>query len=278
MNNRRLHLFLLILWLGTLSCTTLFGTTPTPLPTLEPTPVPATPTLSQALIVVTPTNTQAPIVVPTRRPTPTDTPEAGSVSVAEASCPAGGQNLLVNPSFEQPFNFQAGQEILVAQGWTAWWLQGSDANFRPEFKPTDLSSRVHSGSSAQQYFKTFGQYLAGMRQFVDNAAITPGARVQFSAWGMGWSCIQGADCSQGISQDPADMLMRVGIDTTGNTDPNAGTVKWSDYFNPIDQYQIQCVEAVAESSQIVVFTWSSPDQPRLNQDTYWDDGALVILP
>lgn len=277
-HNRRLHLLLIILWLGTLSCATLYGETPTPLPTLEPTAILATPTLSQALIVSTPTNTPAPIVVPTRRPTPTDTPEAGATGIAQASCPASGDNLLTNPSFEGEFNFQAGQELLVARGWIAWWYQGSEANLRPEFKPANVPSRVHSGSSAQQYFKSFGQYRAGVYQFVDNSAITAGTRVQFSAWGMGWSCIQGADCSQGISHDPANMFMRVGIDPTGNTDPDANTVIWSDFFNPIDQYQIQCVEAVAQSSELVVFTWSSPDQPRLNQDTYWDDGALVVLP
>ena len=74
------------------------------------------------------------------------------------------------------------------------------------------------------------------------------------------------------------MFMRVGIDPTGNLDPNAGTVRWSSYFNPIDGYQIKCVDAVASSGKITVFTWSSPDKVRLQQETFWDDGALVILP
>lgn len=249
-------------------------------PTAEPIAAatnPPTPTLApSATPTATVVGTLTPI--PTHRPTVTVAPTEAVVGPGLAACPAGGNNLLTNPSFEGEFKFQGGQELLVAPGWVAWWVQGSDANFRPEFKPTNLGNRIHSGASAQQYFKSFAQYVAGVYQVVENPQLTPGTRIQFSAYGQGWSCIQGADCSAGVSVEPANMYMRVGIDPTGGTDPHSRTVKWSNYFNPIDRYEIQCVETVAESNRIVVFTWSSPDQPRLNQDSYWDDGALVVIP
>ncbi len=275
---RRLQFLLLVLWLGTLSCATLLGESPTPVVTTVPSIVVATPTLANIPIVTTPTNTPASLVIPTRRPTPTDTPTIAPTTVGSIPCPAGGNNLLVNPGFETDYRAQGNDATIVAQSWVAWWLRGSDTNQQPDFRQAVDVFQVHSGSSAQQLYKSRAQYQGGVYQIVENAAITPGTVLQFSAWGQGRSCAEGADCSQGVSIDPANMFMRVGIDPTGNLDAKAGSVLWSPYFNPIDQYMVQCVTATAQSSQVVVFTWSSPDKPRLNQDTYWDDGALVILP
>lgn len=276
--NRRLQILLIVLWLGTLSCATLMGEAPTLVVTAVPSIAPATPTLANVPVVTTPTNTPAPVVVPTRRPTPTDTPTVAPTIAGSISCPAGGNNLLVNPGFETDYRAQGNDATIVAQSWVAWWLRGSDTNQQPDFRQAVDAFQVHSGSSAQQLYKSRAQYQGGVYQIVENAAITPGTVLQFSAWGQGRSCAEGADCSQGVSVDPANMFMRVGIDPTGNLDAKAGSVLWSPYFNPIDQYLVQCVTATAQSSQVVVFTWSSPDQPRLNQDTYWDDAALVILP
>ena len=72
--------------------------------------------------------------------------------------------------------------------------------------------------------------------------------------------------------------MRVGIDPTGNNNWSADTVVWSAYFNPLDQWQVACVEAVAERDVVTVFLWASPDGPRQNQDVYWDDASLVVVP
>jgi len=46
----------------------------------------------------------------------------------------------------------------------------------------------------------------------------------------------------------------------------------------LDQWQIACVEAVADAEKVTVFVWASPNGPRQNQDVYWDDGSLVALP
>lgn len=275
MKQQKLVIFFSLLWLTMLACTNLAGESePTAAPVAVAT-TPPTPTLApSATPVATAVGTLTPI--PTHRPTVTVAPTEIVTGPGLAACPAGGNNLLTNPGFEGEFKFQSGQELLVAPGWVAWWVQGSDTNLRPEFKPTNIGNRVHSGSSAQQYFKSFGQYIAGVYQVVENPQIVPGTRIQFSAYGQGWSCLE--NCGAGLSVEPANMYMRVGIDPTGGTDPQGRTVKWSNYFNPIDHYDMRCVEAVAESNRIVVFTWASPDQPRLNQDSYWDDGTLVVIP
>ncbi len=187
--------------------------------------------------------------------------------------------MLANPSFEGDYKpFGAFAELNHAPQWFPWWKDGEN-NLRPEFKPAEAATapnRVHSGSKAQQYFKSFGMFKSGLYQSVLN--VTPGSRLQFSAYGQAWSCEEFNMCPDGRSVNPADMFMRVGIDPTGDTNWESGSVVWSDYFNPLDQWQIACVEAVADSEIITVFLWASPNGPRQNQDVYWDDATLVVLP
>ena len=204
---------------------------------------------------------------------------AGGGGNSSAACPAPGANLLINPSFEGEFKpFGAINELNHAPNWFPWWRDG-DNNLRPEYKPAGVdvaANRVRSGSTAQQYFKSFGQFKAGLSQSVLNLQI--GTRLQFSAYGQAWSCSEFNKCSDATSFEPANMLMRVGIDPFGGTDPFSGDITWSAYFNPLDRYEIACVEAQAESAIITVYVWASPDGPRQNQDIYWDDASLVSLP
>lgn len=203
----------------------------------------------------------------------------GEPAPAAVACPASGQNLLVNPSFEGQYKpFGAINELNHAPNWFPWWKDG-ESNLRPEFKPADIGTaprRVHSGSSAQQYFKSWGQFKAGLYQSVLD--VPAGSNLQFSAHGQAWSCEDFSTCADGSSVNPANMLMRVGIDPTGDTDFSAGTVIWSDYFNPLDHWEVACVTAVAERDIVVVYLWASPDGPRQNQDVYWDDASLVVIP
>jgi len=196
-----------------------------------------------------------------------------------AGCPAGGQNLLVNSSFEGQFlPYGAFNELNTAQPWTPWWRDGEN-NQRPEFKPAEIAiapNRVHSGSTAQQYFKSFGMFKAGVHQTVLNVPL--GSNLQFSAHGQAWSCEEFSMCADGSSVNPSNMLMRVGIDPKGGTDPFSNAIIWSAYFNPLDQWQVTCVEAISEAQNVTVYLWASPDGPRQNQDVYWDDASLVVLP
>jgi hypothetical protein len=196
-----------------------------------------------------------------------------------AGCPASGQNLLLNPSFEGPYEPYASiGELNRAAEWVPFWFDG-DNNQRPEFKPATLAvdpRRVHSGEMAQQYFKSHGQFKAGIYQVVFDVPLN--ANLQFSIFGQGWSCDDTANCPGGVSGNPANMLMRVGIDPQGGSNAFSSDVIWSPYFNPIDRWQVACVTAVSRRDIVTVFAWASPDQPRQNQDIYWDDAALVVVP
>lgn len=199
---------------------------------------------------------------------------------AVASCPAAGANRLQQGSFEGPYEpFSFINELNVPPPWVPWYEDDGAINFRPEFKPADgvnFPNRVRSGQSAQVYFKSYGQFLAGLYQQVVN--IQPGSRLQFSAYGQGWSCEDFSQCPGGISHNPANMLMRVGIDPFGGRNHLSRNIVWSDYFNPIDRWEVKCVETVAIDPIVTVFLWASPNGPRENQDVYWDDASLVVLP
>lgn len=209
-----------------------------------------------------------------------DTGTGPANGVPAAACPAAGSNLLSQGSFTGPFEpFGFVQELNVPPPWIPWFTDDGAINFRPEYKPADgvnYPNRIRSEPSAQVYFKSHGQFRAGLYQQVINVAT--GARLQFSAYGQGWSCEDFSQCGGGVSFNPANMYMRVGIDPHGNTNPNSRHIVWSDYFNPIDRWEVRCVETEALFNVVTVFLWASPDGPRQNQDVYWDDASLVNLP
>ncbi|MGB3714052.1 MAG: hypothetical protein WA996_06445 [Candidatus Promineifilaceae bacterium] len=290
------YIFTGVLLLSGLACGTFGGASPTePVATV---PTVSTPTLAPTAPAptvdpgATETVADGPTLVPTVEgglaATPTSesgTGEDGGSngsgnggSPSSAACPAGGQNLLLNPSFEGQFvPYGAFVELNHAPPWIPWWKDGEN-NQRPEFKPAEIAvaaNRVHSGNSAQQYFKSHGMFKAGLQQSV--LSVPLGSHLQFSAHGQAWSCEEASTCRDGSSVNPSNMLMRVGIDPKGGTDPFSNEIKWSAYFNPLDQWQVACVEATSEAENVTVYLWASPDGPRQNQDVYWDDATLVIL-
>lgn len=211
---------------------------------------------------------------------------------------APGQNLLVNGDFEEggggawPFQDGIG-EVQVAPGWRAFWLEQppsyanpSTPNYwaRPEFRDTkriEFAYRVQSGNFSQKYF-TFGrQHEAGLYQQVSN--ITPGTPLRFQVYMQTWSCTAEGEWNHcptaPLSNKPAPMNTRVGIDPTGGTNPWAPTVVWGPVIETHDTWTLFSVEAVAQASTVTVFTYSRVDWggswARLNNDVYVDNASLV---
>ena len=255
--------------------------TPSPLPTDAPTATP----LPAATIPPSPTAIPTPKLTPTRRsaaasytPTPEATPTSETPAATAGPSVATGVNLLKNPGFEGQYSPYGGKvEWNVPDGWIPWFFALSDQDLAPEFKPAEppYYDRIHSGERAQQYFKTFGTYTAGVFQRVK---VAPGVNLRFSIYGQGWSHDGSNDCPIEQSCHPADMGMRVGIDPLGGSNPRADSVVWSGRQSPTDGWAFFTVEATAESEYVSVFAWASPNEPRKNQDTYWDDAVLEALP
>ena len=216
----------------------------------------------------------------------------------------GGPELLKNPGLDGPaFQPQCcgadGQpinKVLVAEGWTAWWLDLPPAYVvapdncekeskwscywvRPEFVDsarTGVASRIRSGGNAQTYFSSGYMHEAGLYQRV--TGITPGTRLSFSVYMSAWICMEDSACPGGlVSDQPSTMHMRVGLDPTGGTDPFSANIVWSGEMDSFDRWSQYSVEAIVQADSVTVFTHSRPEwmARRSHNDVYVDEASLV---
>jgi len=198
-----------------------------------------------------------------------------------AAEPAAAQdNLLTNPGFEDGFHVQgSAPEVSVANGWTAWWVQGTQQQtnqgylVRPEYKGEDGDvygfRRVRSGRYSQKFFSSFSTHDAGLLQTV---GVPAGAALQLTAWAQTWSS-GGDDPDQAI--EPGYYQVSVGIDPTGGTNPTASSVVWSTPTFANNTWVQLSVTAQAQGSQVTVFTRGAPQFRVKHNDSYWDDVSLA---
>lgn len=204
-------------------------------------------------------------------------------ALAARGASAQSANLLQNPGFEDGFYRWNGiNELAVGNGWTPWWIENPNSNpayLRPEFKhakASEFAYRVHSGQSAQQWFKLHSSFLAGLYQQV--FGVQSGETYRFTAWAQVWSSAE--DNPATVSTMPANPRLQVGIDPTGNWDPFASSVVWSGEAGMnqvIDNWGLVAVEAVAQSDVITVFVRSRPDFANKHNNVYIDDTSLSAI-
>ncbi len=215
---------------------------------------------------------------------------AQGVSATTTAAP----NLLVNPGFESPYSKQCCHteswapptlpidEVQVANGWRAWWLEPGDAAHptwcadcpawhRPEWREAaPFANRIHSGENAQKYFTFYSTHEAGMYQQV--SGVTPGRRYRFTVYMHAWSA-NGSSLTSTVVDN--DLDMRVGIDPTGGANPFSASIAWSSPFNAYDTWTLFTVEVVAQSSTLTVYTHTKPRWGMEHNDVYVDDASLI---
>ncbi len=185
-------------------------------------------------------------------------------------------NLLENGDFEGEFTELEGTAPRnVAEGWTPWHIgrsasSPSFANHDPNYDEETDRIRLDEDGSAQKYFTLFATHHGGIYQQVDS--VTSGSAYRFSIYAYVWSSsFEDAD----VSEDPGNVVVRVGIDPTGGTDGESEDIVWSTaatFF--YDAYRQYAVIATAESTTITVFVESTVGGPRANNYIYLDDAVL----
>ncbi len=197
--------------------------------------------------------------------------------------PAAAQsNLLTNSGFEDGFHVQGGaQEVSVANGWTAWWVQGGQGLtnqgylVRPEYKGEDGQvygyGRVHGGRYAQKFFNSFSTHDAGLFQ---TASVPAGSTLQFRAWVQTWSS-SSDDTNQIVGS--GNYWVSIGIDPAGGINPTAASVVWSQVTFANNRWVQLSVTAQAQGGQVTVFTRGAPQFRVKHNDSYWDDLSLVQI-
>lgn len=206
----------------------------------------------------------------------------GVSRVAIAPCPnpcqnqsaEGGAEILLplqNADFEDGFQRVQAQELNVAIGWRAWFIDDG-VNLRPEYKDATAPymNRVYSGNHAQQFFRTYSPLDAGIQQTV---TVPFKGRVRFSIQAQAWSTSTGnAEFSEGDGQ----LTMQIGIDPTGGSNPFSPSVVWSKPVFSYDAFSPLRVEAFASGNAITVYTRGKAVWGVQNNDVYFDHARLAI--
>jgi hypothetical protein len=164
-----------------------------------------------------------------------------------------------------------------------WWQEGGNFG-QPEVEtiPWDdarygegaILIRIHSGFYAAKYFNYYRRQDGGFYQCV--SGLQPGATVQFSAYGHGWSC--DSDTPMGYTcADPWNQRFQVGIEPNGVADPFASSIVWSEETIAPDQYKLigPTSAQVGEGGSACVFVRSKTEWMYKYADAYWDDASLV---
>jgi hypothetical protein len=188
---------------------------------------------------------------------------------------------LRNSGFEEGFTQRGSGDIEVAVYWEPWWIQGTPELvaqgwfFWPAYKPENAAiygmRRVHSGNFSQKQFNTYAHHCAGLFQVV--SGIMPGSTLRFSIWAQVWSSSQSdPDQCEGFG----NYQVWVGIDPTGGRDGNSDDIVWSQPVMTCNEWVFLEVTAVAQSSNITVFTRGEPEFRVKHNDAYWDDASLTV--
>ena len=187
-------------------------------------------------------------------------------------------NLLANGDFEDDFvELDGADPRNVAESWTPWHVPADDtspsfANHDPNYDQETDRIRLDEAGSAQKYFTLFATHQGGIYQEVDS--LTSGTTYRFSIYAYVWSS---SFEDTEVSEDPGDVVVRVGIDPDGGTDGTSADIIWSTaatFF--YDAYRQYAVIATAESPSVTVFVESTVGEPRANNYIYLDDAVLEV--
>ena len=187
-------------------------------------------------------------------------------------------NLLANGDFEGEFTELDGADPRnVAESWAPWHIAASVtspsfANHDPNYDEETDRIRLDEDGKAQKYFTLFATHQGGIYQEVDS--LTSGTTYRFSIYAYVWSS---SFEDTEVSEDPGDVVVRVGIDPDGGTDGASEDIIWSTaakFF--YDAYRQYAVIATAESTSVTVFVESTVGEPRANNYVYLDDAVLEV--
>ncbi|QPC81136.1 LysM peptidoglycan-binding domain-containing protein [Phototrophicus methaneseepsis] len=194
-------------------------------------------------------------------------------------------NLLTNPGFEDAFVARENEELLtVANGWEPWHMPHTAdmpdyQNARPYYIGSTTANamgilpRVRSGNQSQIYYSFYETHDGGIYQQI--SGIEPGTELRFSIYAHVWSTTYD---DFNVSEDDGGVALRVGIDTSGGTDPDAASVVYSTPGIFYDTFRQYSVIATAESDTVTVFVRTTVADAVRNTVIYLDDAVLEVTP
>jgi len=203
---------------------------------------------------------------------------------------------LVFPKGGEPREIDVGN-IFTPPRWTMWFHHDPGTWDQPEVRDawaTHDPKRVHGGQKAILLFTFFRKHDAG---FLQQVAVTPGAKLRLTAWAHAWSNHKdgphpddgswsegpGYEAGFSLEGETPDSNWRnftfyAGIDPTGGTDPFADTVVWGRGAHIYNEHaQVPTAEASAQADTVTVFLRSRTLWAFKHNDAYWDDAELILV-
>lgn len=164
--------------------------------------------------------------------------------------------------------------IFTPPGWVTWFRHKPGTWDQPEVTDSHKSidaRRVNSGAKGIRLFTFWRDHDGGFYQVV--SGLTPGATVEFSAFGAGWSCSEENATYTSCGEDPYSLQFAVGIEPNGEINPFSPNVSWSPFKISHDNMSLigPTTATVGESGTVVVFLRSVSKWKYKHQDAYWDD-------
>ncbi len=186
----------------------------------------------------------------------------------------GNPNLLVNGSLERPYAGKGSNTRTVPQGWELWVGAGA-----PDAFPHTDTVQVIDGAVSWNIKQGYTVFTVAGYQVV--GGLTKGDVLKLTAYGWVYTCnntenscvIEAAPYRQ--SDTAAGASLKVGIDPTGGTNPNAESVKWSASAAPYDQWAEMSVTATADGGSVTVFLYATQSNGLAMNNVYWDNASLV---
>ncbi len=183
-------------------------------------------------------------------------------------------NILPNPSFEQPYNNG------VADQWAPWHEDSNEKKdcsaeryvVQPKWSQETNGDLVLDGSTSMHVGNQFDTWRGGVFQTV---TVTPGQTYRFSAWAWGRAT---NDQYPAPSDFSTSMRTRVGIDPNGGGLWTSGSIVWSAAASPQNSWQQMAVEVTAATDKITVFVegdLSGINNCRAHLDIWFDKAELV---
>jgi len=281
---------------------------PQPTDTPAPEPSPTSPDQPTATSPPPPTVTSPTATSPPPPPPPNPQPTNLRNGNFEADWSEdSSHHCLALPVGGGPYHLDVGN-IFTPPGWVCWFRHQEGVLAQPEGRDARAHdpNRMRGGSKGYVMFTFHRRHDAGLYQQV---SVEPGTRLRFSAWAHAWSNhadndrpndfphpddprwsdgagyeqVAWPEGSQPPTGDPqqdarTNVTFWVGIDPSGGTDPNSGSVIWSTGYHIYNGFvQAVAVEATAQSSVITVFLRSFTKWPFKHNDAYWDDAQLVRI-
>lgn len=251
--------------------------------------------------------TALPTATETLAPTPIPTIVSTKVlNLDDVYIDPDATNLLANPDFEGNARPVIFPEINVIEDWYPYYAASGYLDYkdnfpadrrdthsparngynepnlilgRPEYKPTDVSNRVHHGKSAQQLFNNYRAHDGGVFQIID---VPLNVVCEVDAYVQSWSNAEGStntlsDLFTADDRDNYHWFIRV--DASGYADAYADEVLTSRSFGYADgiydKYVLIKYRFLTITEKATIFIGARTTWPMGNNNAYIDDAHVI---